>query len=347
MIDQQFLENQLAATEEISNIQQQAIIRLKLQLAEQQQTLDRQQTVSQDRDSHLNDLLNTMETIAQAQQVELTHLRHKISRDRTEGRTYQNSLERQLEDLQTLLAHQQHQLGEFESQSVANRIRAGELEVLLAQTQGRLDEVSQTANDHQTEIERLEAELKQARQTIEQQPTLLLDKPTGRNSRTTKGDTALQKELAIAQAKVEELETEIARQLTAQAMLQHACQELEDERDRYQARIVELEQQFTDMQEQILRQAQQASEYETAVQHWKDRYFGTQSHALKLKQLLEQLMPEPPAQLAVVLAELIAATSATELSSPALLGTASAITPTKVDLPDFLMRRRNYKTRRS
>lgn len=84
------------------------------------------------------------------------------------------------------------------------------------------------------------------------------------------------------------LEAELAKQMQTQALLQQACLELEAERSSQQARLAELEQQSVDMQEQILSQAQQASEDETAIQHWKDRVAQGQAELTALRELLAQ-----------------------------------------------------------
>jgi predicted nucleic acid-binding Zn-ribbon protein len=348
VVDQQFLEAQLASTEEISNIQQQAIIRLKLQLAEQQQTLDTQLAEAQARDRNLHELLATMETLTQTQQVDLEQLRSQITQDRAEVQTYQAALEKQLADFQAAFDTQQQRILDLEAQALSARTQAGELESRLEQAQHRVSELSQNLGDRQTTIQQLEQELQQARLMLQEQQSLLKGLQRSQPSAPAKPNPGSDQELAVAQMKVEELETEVARQITTQAMLQHAWQELEEARDFQRSRIMDLEKQTADMQEQILRQAQQASEYETAVQHWKDRYFTTQTQVSKLKDLLAHALPDPPAELAEVLAALEAATAATpEPASPALLTSTQLNRGTKVDLPEFLMRRRNYKARKS
>ncbi len=342
LIDQQFLENQLASTEEIANIQQQAINRLKLQLAEQQEALESQLNQTQDRDLAFHTLLATMETLTQTQQSELDHLRNQISIDRIQAQTQRQTLETELADLQVVINTQQQRILELESQNLTARTQAGELEVQLERAKAQITELTQHVVDRQSTIDQVEAELKKAHHTIDQQPTLILSSSTASRG-TRRTNPIAERELAIAEGKVEELETEIARQLTAQAMLQQACQELEQERDRQQRRISEMEQQTADMQEQILRQAQQASEYETAIQHLKDRHLGNHSQLLRLQELLSEV-PNLSPEVSTVLADLLSASSVSELPSPTLLPPSK---PPKVDLPEFLMRRRSYKARRS
>jgi chromosome segregation ATPase len=336
MVDQQFLERQLAATEEISNIQQQAVTRLKLQLEEKQQTLTDQISEAQARDRSLQALLAAMEAQTERQQTELESLRSQIARDRTELQVYNQSLKEQIASLQSAFDAQHQRILELEAQFLSAHTHSGELEVQLEQSQKQVGELNHLLEQHQSRIDHLEAELNKAQTTIEQQPTLILDVPQSPRSR--KLSPASERELAIAQNKVEELETEIARQLTTQAMLQHACLELEQERGQHQTRMAELERQIADMQEQILRQARQASEYETAVQHLKDRYFSTQTSVLKLQELLQPTLADLPPEVAAILADLQAATRATELPSTTVLPTPQ--TP-RVDLPEFLLRRRS------
>lgn len=348
MIDQQFLETQLASTEEIANIQQQAIVRLKRQLAEQQEALDSQKMDSQERDRTLQELLTMMETLTQTQQTELGNLHSQLARDRAEGQIYQQSLEKQLADYQHGFRVQQQRVLELEAEALAARVRIGELEIQLGRAEAQVESLTQTLAERQSSLELLTTELNQARRHLENQPTLIVDAPQStHNSRQAKGKVALEGTLAIVQAKVEELEAEIARQQTTQAMLQQACQELEEDRERQVSRASELERQTHEMQEQILRQAQQASEYETAVQHWKDRYVNTQNRVQRLKELLEYLLPNPPSELTELLAAMQASTGGIpEPASPAHL---TSVSPAhaRVDLPEFLMRRRSYKNRRS
>lgn len=359
VVDQHLLEAQLASTEDISNIQQQAIARLKLQLAQQQQALDAQLTETQVRDRSLQTLLNTMEALTQAQQQELTQLQTQIAHDRADVQSYQQRLETQLEQLQADLNDQQERTLALETQSLDACTLADHLAARLEQAQAQVSELSQILSDRQVALEQLEVELQQAHRTLQEQEALLDSLQQTRLSNASAKVTvvaatsetaasAIAPDLAAAHARIAALEAQAAKQTTAQAMLRHACQELEEERDRQQARMAELENQTTDMQEQILRQAQQASEYETAIQHWKDRCFSSQSDVLQLKVLLEEVFPNPPAALSDLLTALLAAAAdTTEPSSPALLTTPAFNREPKVDLPDFLLRRRNHKTRRS
>jgi chromosome segregation ATPase len=102
----------------------------------------------------------------------------------------------------------------------------------------------------------------------------------------------------------EMLESELAQQMQAQVLLHQACQELEQERETQQSRLSELESQNTTMQEQILSQAQQASEYQTAIQHLKDRYLHLQDQSLLLRKTLEESAVKLPDEVKEILATL-------------------------------------------
>ena len=356
MVDQQRLEAQLAATEDISNIQQRAIARLKLQLAHQQQALTAQLTETQARDRSLQTLLNTMEALTQAQQQELEQLQTQVAHDRIDVQAYRQQLKEQLEQLQTDLQTQRTRTIALESQSLDAQTLATQLTERLEGTRVQVSELSQILSNRQIALEQLETELQQAHTTLQEQQTWLDSLQQARLSHAsvtsrvppvhaTPDVPALTSapDLVTAHARIAALETQAAKQTTTQAMLRHACQELEEERDRQYARLTELENQTTDMQEQILRQAQQASEYETAIQHWKDRCFSSQSGILKLKELLDQALPDAPPALSELLTTLLAAADEPEPGSPTLLPISAFPQEKKVDLPDFLLRRRNYK----
>lgn len=340
IVVQEFLETQLASTEEISNVQQQAIARLKLQLAQQQADLEMQLTQTQARDQSLQELLSTLEALTEAQQTELERLRSQIARDRGLVQADQTRLASQLVQLQTTFSTQQQRITELEA-ALAEQGLSGRLWNWLNEAQTHLQTLSAQSGLPQPALQSIEAALQQIRFALQSQtesPDSQLPQPLVSQPQA--------QELAVAQGKIEALETQIAKQLTTEAMLQQACQELEAERDRQQARMAELERQATDMQEQILRQAQQASEYETAVQHWKDRYVQHCQHIQQVQTLLDRALPHPPADLVALLATLQATPVGVEPSSPALLTTPTVTQGGQIDLPDFLLRRRN-KARRS
>lgn len=252
VVNQHFLERQLASTEEIANVQQQAIHQLKLQFSQQKAELELKLQQAQQRERDYQILLDA----AEARQSESAEIQPF-------------AIEQQLQVLQTDLHLRRQQLQELESQKQEAQTRIIELE-----------------------------------------------------------------------AQVEALESRIARHMTTQALLQQVCQELEVDREQSQTRITELESQTAEMQEQILSQAQQASEYETAVQHWKTRFQGLHEIAIVLKQALtdQELPPEVKA-----LIDAIDTSAPPELKSTAR---SNSFKP-ESDIPEFLVRRRTYRTRKT
>jgi chromosome segregation ATPase len=262
VVDQHFLERQLASTEEIANVQQQAIHQLKLQFSQQKADLEIKIQQAQQRERDYQALLDAAET---RQQAELDVLKAQV--DSADVQPF--AIEQQLQVLQTDLQLRRQQLQDLEAQKQESHTRILELE-----------------------------------------------------------------------AQVEALEARIARHMTTQALLQQVCQELEVDREQSQTRIAELESQAAEMQEQILSQAQQASEYETAVQHWKTRFQELHETAISLKQGLadQELPPEITEQLAA-----IDPTAPPDLKST----TRSNSFKPESDIPEFLVRRRTYRTRKS
>jgi chromosome segregation ATPase len=160
---------------------------------------------------------------------------------------------------------------------------------------------------------------------------------------------ALQKELALTQIKVDELEVQLAKQLRALAKWQQNCQEFEVERAQQQARMVKLEQEAVEMQEHIFHHARQANEYETAVQHWRDRYYSSQQQLTQLKDLLAQALSTMPVDASLdpstpltallqLLATLQHSIAVSEAEPPSTPISTTAFDP--LDIPDFLIRRR-------
>lgn len=348
IVDQQFLEAQLASTEEMSNIQQQAINRLKLQLAQQQEALDARQTKDKHQEQAFQTVLAEMEELTQLQQLELDRLRNQLTQDRLTAQAQQTSLEQKLTDFQTSSHAQQRQIADLEAQAASSRLQAADLEIQLEQAQTKVQELTQPLSDRQISLEQLETELRQAHTALQEQHDLIEQLQRSQSSPRIPPDPSFYRDLQLAQMRMEELESQNAKHLTAQAILQQGYQELEAERDRQQARLTELERQTVEMQEQILKQVQQEREYETAIQHWKDRYLNSRDLMMKLKDLLQPLLPHPPAGVAELLAKF--STGAAEIpepGSPVLPEFSPANRTSKVDLPDFLMRRRSYKNRRS
>lgn len=327
LVDQEFLEAQLASTEEISNIQQKAIAQLKHQLAQQQQTLDNQQNQIQSQNLSFQALLATVEGLAEGQQDKLGQLKAQLLSDRIALKHHFHA----------------HALAQSPTESLGAPTDAQDSppQTDALRTQDIIQELNQQLNDRQIAIEQLETELSRAHIALQEQQALIDSLQQAHAARRSLNESPLDGELFVAQSKIQELETQLSRQATNYAMLQHACQELEQVRDRYQNRATELEQQTAEMQEQILKQAQQASEYETAVQHWKDRYSRSQDYLNHLKTLIEQTVDSPAAELLEVLAQIHANANNAE-SDLTHMPNAQGL---KMDVPDFLARRQRYRTR--
>lgn len=339
--DQQFLEIQLANTEEYASVQQQAITRLKFQIAEQQQALEAQILETQQRDQAVQELLATIENMTQAQQREVERLRSRLAQDQIEVQTHRSRLGKHLQDLQTTLESRQHRVVELEAESLAARTLSMRLQSQLETAHQQIKELSTRLSHNRLHLVQLETQL-------EQQAGL----------RTTQAGASCSSTASSASLKpahpslIEDLERQLAQQLAQQARWQQQQHELETERDQLQTRVIALEQQVAEMQEQILQQAQQQTEYETAVQYWKDRHTLTQEQISHLRELAEQLLLSPTLELHPLLIELL---NILEVSLPSekLAGkptdqpTGSKPIPplplprlTTVELPEFLMRRR-------
>jgi hypothetical protein len=331
VVDQQLLEAQLAATEETSNIQQQAIHQLKRQLTQQQQMVETQIQETQAREQTFQELLTATEVLTQAQQVELERLRSQIAHDWAEGQAHQVRLELQLVSLQSTLSDQQQRVADLEAQVLSARSLAASLEVQLDEAQGQIQSLSQNLADRQASLTQLETELHQAYAALAEQQALItrLEQNQSANRDQNAAILSLNRELALAQARIEEL-------------IQH------------QGRSTDLEKQTTEMQEQILKQAKQASEYEAAVQHWKDRCLASQDHALRLQELLTPLLAKlsngaaegSKAEVEALLGELLQSLRSPTMSDPAPTPPKSTPRSTTVDLPEFLAkRRRSYRSK--
>lgn len=317
---QSILETQLAQTEAFASVQQQAIVRLKQQLQQQEQTLRL-------RDRVMLTVLGIIESSILLPSDSLEYLPPAL--DET------NETPRQL----TL---------DFDIDPTKSE-RIIELEMQLASAHQHIQDLSGL-------VEQLETHLRQAQTNLEEQQALELTLRQA-HARTTERNSVivgLQKDLAIAQIKVEELELQLAKQLKLQAKWQQNSQELEREHDRALNRIQALEQEIAEMQEQIFRQARQASEYEAAIQHWKDRYSASQEQLVHLKELLEHASLQSDsdtgsaAAIHPLLPELLTIIqSMTEPEAIEPLPEATSL-PARfniLDVPDFLMRRRNHWAR--
>ncbi len=141
----------------------------------------------------------------------------------------------------------------------------------------------------------------------------------------------LKREKLSLEAKQGALETLVQEQQTLleecqaqnQAIMQTAWQEalqiMEEDYITGQKRIQELEQRVAELQEQVLAQAKQKNEYETALQYLQEQSLHFQSYALSLSNALERLFEEHREW------------KKAEISY-------------RVDLPSFLVKSRNYSS---
>lgn len=322
--DQHLLESQLATTEDHASVQQQAIVRLKLQLAEQQAALDAQILETQQRDQAIQELLATIEDMTQVQQREVERLRSRLAQDQLEVQTHRSRLGKHLQDLQTALEFRQQRVVELETETLAARTLSTRLQSQLEVAHQQIKDLSARLCQNRSQLVQLETQL-------EHSHSLGL---RSSHQSTQPGD---------------DVEKRLTQQLTQQA---HWQQELEANRDQLQNRVTDLEQQVAEMQEQILQQAQQETEYETAVQYWKDRYNANHQQVGHLKELAEQLLMQSDQELNPLLLELLNALQVAlppEKGFDKMRGKKTASEPisplplprlTTVELPEFLMRRR-------
>ena len=192
--------------------------------------------------------------------------------------------------------------------------------------------VKNQANVNATPSARLEVRYVQAQQQIQALSQKLREDSI--QSATLPEMTDAEREEAWWREQLVTLEVELAKHLQTQAFLQQACTEMEHDRDLDQRRILELGNQSAEMQEQILRQAQQSSEYEAAIQHWKDRFYQLQNQMLSILELYDQLSEPIPDAIANLLDSLPQPTVSEQMQS------LRRALPRRSDLPEFLQRRR-------
>lgn len=257
------------------------------------------------------------------------------------------------------LSAQEHQdlLGEARSHQKAKRgvsagetnrhnqsERIGQLENALEQSLTSLSELRQELRDQHLLEDQLAAT--EGIANLQQQAITELKKQLAQRQaqlRTAEKSTiiaVLKQNLVKSQVKIEDLAIQLAQQHLLQAQLQHSCLEIKRERDHILVRLTQMEQQTAALQEQIIQQSQQASEYEVTVQYWKDKYLESLKLAHELKAVLERLLPDRVAEFSDLLIEFqpLAAFEPTKLPSPPLKHQ-----PLRVDLPAFLTRQRHSR----
>ncbi|MFE1744794.1 hypothetical protein [Coleofasciculus sp. H7-2] len=330
--EQHLLETQLASTEEVANLQQLALDQ-KQQLFEQQQALESHQSQALLKDETVQELLATIETLAEAQEGELGRLRRQLTQSRKTIQNSQTLLEQELANRQTALEAQQQRVQELKFQILEARTLVRRLEVQALEQEQQMQALYRRCSDRAAVINQLEDQLQQANETLEDQQHLLA------NLYETE-DLVAEQDATIKALyrQIEDLENQQDLQVKIQARLQQACHDLAESRDRYQAQTSELETHTATLQEQILMQAQQAGEYEAAIQYWKDRCSASLSSAQKLKDFLQRVLADSPEELEELLIAIEPPTAA-EIPQPINRTPLSSPQPNKhlqVDLPAFL-----------
>lgn len=328
LMDQAFLEEQLATTEEFSHIQKQAVLTLQNQLANREQLQQELETLKQSK-TDLSHRLAEKDTSLRFQEAEISKLRDQVTEERVALERLQDQserLSRQIQSSQKTAVHETQQ--RIIAQTTAERLR----------TQLRECEAN---------IQSLEMQLHQARESHTNQQDIItsLQNSSKSDSHKNQAIQSLSSSLLKAQNKIGELENQLSNQSIVQAQFQHSTQEYAEQAQSLQSRAEELEQQVAEMQEQILHQAQQASEYETAVQHWKDRSFTAEQTVAQMKQILEHLLADrqgPELPLPAKLDDAISALSQACASEDHEL-TTSTRKNIKLDLPALLHRWRHTK----
>jgi chromosome segregation ATPase len=213
------------------------------------------------------------EAIARDRETEVSTLKLQLLRtqsdlDRAQDKTAQFSA--QLDALQSSMVQETQQ--RIISQKTAERLR----------TESRNRDAGMRSLEER--LERAESMLQQREEIIVALKSA--NKPYSEKDQCIQGLSAT---LLKAQRQITELESELSNQSILQAQLQHTTHELESDAKTTQSRSDQLEKQVNDLQEQVLRQAQQASEYETAIQHWKTRSVESEEWAAQVAQLWDGL----------------------------------------------------------
>lgn len=328
------LEAQLHESEEVANLQQQALAQLKQQLNAQHDALLSQKSQAQVKDQTVQDLLAMMEILVRTQQKELESLRERLTQYRTAIHSGQKQVEKQLIERQQERSAHQQRVVELESQILAARNKITLLEGQVEYQETIVEVLHRRLSDRTAFQKQLEAQVKQSHAALEAHQdlhkALVQTQTTAREQTTT---------IAALIGKMETLETDLAQQIRKGAQLEKACEELTSERDRAVVRVTELESQLEDWeQEIIISHQQQAREYQAAIAYWKERYDSSQRHAQQLKQVLETLLPNAPDEIGQLLNGIVSPAAAeTSNPPPPTLGASDPSSLTRpIDLPKFL-----------
>lgn len=275
LVDQEFLEEQLATTESFSHIQKQAIETLKSQVGEQKTLYGELENFkhqlhlvsSQYREAEVNVQLRESELSS----LKLQMLQAQADLDRSKDKNQQ--LKAQLDAQQSSMVQETQQ--RIVAQKTAERLRTD-------------------LNNREVSVRSLESKIKQAETMLTHREDMIaaLKDKNSPDSQKDQFIQGLSSTLLKAQRQITTLENDLSNQSILQVQLQHSTHELEQDSKLTQARSEQLEQQVNDLQEQVLRQAQQSSEYETAIQHWKTRCLEAEDWTSQVAKLWEGQNPQ-------------------------------------------------------
>ena len=245
--DQEFLEAQLASTEEYSHIQQKAIAALRDQILQRQSHEKDMEILRDQREALSSQVDHQLQTLADLQ-TRFENAEREISRLQSANQRLEAELQLALDTdvestQQRIIAQQTNERLRVEIRSLEERLQI-------------LGDRFKKGEDSQTRYRAIINALQNAQKSDSQKNLAIRDLSTS---------------LLSAQDQIINLENELSSQSLIQTQLQQASHELEENVKDSFDRIEAQEQQIAEMQEQILHQAQQSREFETAVQHWKDR----------------------------------------------------------------------------
>jgi hypothetical protein len=254
LINQSFLEEQLAATEAFSHVQKQAIETLKAQVSEQRAASLEVEALKKQLEE-AQSAQKVAEAIAQQQETEVSMLKLKVLQGQSEVQRIRDKNEQMLaqqEALQSSMVQETQQ--RIIAQKTAERLRTDQ-------------------RNRNTMLQELERRIRQTEEMLTHREKIIsaIQDKHQPDSQKNQFIQELSTTLLQAQKRIAALEEDIANHTIVQAQLQHTVQEFEQETQQSQVRSDAMDHQVAELQEQVLRQAQQASEYETAIQHWKNR----------------------------------------------------------------------------
>jgi chromosome segregation ATPase len=339
LVEQKFLEEVLAKTEEASQVQQQAINSLKQQLAHQDILEAQVEELTKNKIS-FETTIAAAEAKAAADKLELVKLQANLRQAEELQRSAQTIFDQRIAELQAQINQKDNDLKGLHTQLAQAEELTQKRTDQLATLKSRAHKLEADLQEQRQYLSETESHLQRTKEIVAAQQELIHTLQQAGNSDGSKNKVLqnMSKTLLQSQNKIEALEATLANQRLAHAKLQHHTQELEDGSSTDQKRINQLEQQVAEMQEQILHQAQQSHEFETAVQHWKDRGTNAEQSLSQLKQIIEQLVTDRQ------LAELELALSGQVTDDESLTESDRLLRGLKLTLPSFFsLRRDNLK----